>query len=210
MRARAGAAVLVAALAAPATAMAIDCPDAGVLATPDTARAVGDAIVCLIGAWRTDEGRVPLRRSVQLDTSSQRHSTDMVARHYLAHERRGGPTVLDRIRASGYFDHAVDGLYSENIGVVPDETASAQTLFDAWMSSPEHRENIAHVAFRDIGVGIAFAPPDPAFYRDYASAVVTTDFGQRTVRVRKARHVLRCAHRKRRRAHPYCARHPRG
>ena len=202
---RAGAAALLGlALAAPAAA-ARDCPDADLVATPQTVRAVGGAIVCLIDDWRADAALAALRHSPQLDASSAFQSADMVERHYLAHQRRGGPSVLDRIRATGYFDRAADGIYSENIGVVPDETASARTLFDAWLSSPEHRLNIAHSGFRDIGVGLAFAPPDPAFYRDYASVVVTTDFAQRTIRARPAQHVLRCRHSKPHRAHPYCA-----
>ena len=210
MRAAAIGGAMLALLAAPAIAAADDatCPDADVVISADTAQAGAGAIVCLIDAWRAEGGAVALHRSSQLDLSSQRQSRDMVARHYLAHQRRNGPSVLDRIRATGYFDNAVDGLYSENIGVVPQETATARNLVGAWLSSPDHRDNIEEAAFRDIGVGIAFAPPDRAFYPDYASVVVTTDFGQRSLRPQPKRHAVRCSHKRGRprRARPYCKR----
>jgi len=208
MRGAVLAGALVAVMASPALASA-ECPDADLIATPDNLGPVADAIVCLIDDWRTSANRVALTRSSELDLSSRRHSQDMVARHYLAHEREHGPTVLDRIRASGYFDGAKDGLYSENIGVVPRETASAGNLVNAWLASPEHRDNLSHPGFRNIGVGFAFAPPDPAFYPDYASLVVTTDFGQRSLRPARRRHASRCRARRYRRAHPYCAHRPR-
>jgi uncharacterized protein YkwD len=207
MRPAAVAAGLALMLGLPAAAAGRDCPDADLAADDANAAVVADAVVCLIDAWRSDAEALPLVRSSELDLSSRRHSRDMVARRYLAHRRRNGPTVLDRIRASGYFDGALDGVYSENIGVVPRETATARTLVDAWLASPGHRENIAHPAFREIGVGFAFAPADATFYPDYPSVVVTTDFGQRTLRPRPRRHALRCTHpRGKRRARPYCGR----
>jgi hypothetical protein len=54
-------------------------------------------------------------------------------------------------------------------------------LVDAWMLSPDHRANVLHPMFRDLGIGTAFAAPDPAFYPDHPSLVVTTDFGQRVM-----------------------------
>ena len=208
MRAAAvGGAVLALLVAAgPAAADDASCPDADAVISASSTAAGADAILCLIDTWRTSGGAVALRRSSALDRSSRRQSRDMVARHYLAHQRHNGPSVLDRIRATGYFDDAVDGLYSENIGVVPQETATPRNLVGAWLSSPDHRDNIEHSGFRDIGIGIAFAPPDRAFYPDYASVIVTTDFGQRSLRRRRTRHVLRCSpsQRRRHRARPYC------
>lgn len=201
MRRAAIAAALAAGLLGPAAALADECPDAD--STMDSAgvEVVAGAIVCLVDEWRAELGALPLVRSAQLDRSSRRHSRDMVARRYLAHHRRGGPTVLERIRASGYFENAADGVYSENIGVVVRESATARVLVEAWLASPGHRANIAHPAFRQMGVGVAFAPADPAFYPNYESVVVTTDFGQRSLR---RRHPGRCRTTTRRRARPYC------
>lgn len=168
-----------ASLAGPLAGAAGACPDAELAATPSTAPAVGDAIVCLVNAARAQESMPALRRVGALDASSLGHSRDMVARHYLSHQRRGRPTLLARIRHAGYFRRAAAGLYSENIGVVALETATAGTLVRAWLASPDHTANLLYRPFRDIGVGIAFAAPDPAFYPDRESVVVTTDFGRR-------------------------------
>jgi uncharacterized protein YkwD len=203
MRAAALAAGITLILLGPANAHAQACADADTVVGADNVEVVAGAIVCLIGQWRAEYDAAPLGRSPELDRSSLRHSRDMVARRYLAHRRRGGPTVLDRIRAGGYFDDAIDGVYSENIGVVVRESGTARALVDAWLASPDHRLNIAHPAFRDIGVGIVFAPADPAFYPGYPSVVVTTDFGQRSLRRRQPG---RCARVAKRRAKPYCRR----
>ena len=179
MRAVALAAALLA--VAPAAARA-DCRDADLAATPEAVAAVQDAIVCVINERRADAGLVTVRESRQLDRGATGHSADMVAYDYLAHEAEGRPSLYRRIRATGYFDGAADALYSETIGLAPSPRATARVRVDAWMVSPSHRANVLHPVFRDIGVGLAFAPPDPVFYPDDASVVFTTDFAQRHLR----------------------------
>jgi uncharacterized protein YkwD len=104
---------------------------------------------------------------------------DMVARHYLEHSREGGPPLVNRIRATGYFEHIAGGLYTENVGVAPQANSTAAAIVDAWMRSDAHRVNILRAEFRDVGVGSVFANPDPAFYEDWPSVVYATDFGRR-------------------------------
>ena len=179
MKALALAAALLA--VAPAAARA-DCPDADLAATPEAVGAVRAAMVCVINERRADAGLAPLRDSNRLDRGATGHSADMVAYDYLAHEAEGRPSLYRRILATGYFDGAADALYSENIGLAPAARATARVLVDAWMVSPSHRANLLHPVFRDIGVGLAFAGPDPVFYPDDPSVVFTTDFGQRHLR----------------------------
>jgi uncharacterized protein YkwD len=183
VRAAALAAALV--LAAPAAARA-DCPDADLVAAPESLAAVRAAVVCEINEKRADVGGVALNESSQLDRGALGHSADMVAYEYLAHEAEGRPSLYRRIRATGYFDGAADALYSENIGLAPAVRATARVLVDAWMVSPSHRANVLHPSFRDVGVGLAFANADPAFYPNDPSVVFTTDFGQRHLRAGKA------------------------
>jgi len=45
--------------------------------------------------------------------------------------------------------------YGENVGEGP--TSSAQTLFNAYMNSPEHRANILGSSYRYLGVGVVFS-----------------------------------------------------
>ena len=168
-------------LAAPAPAALAVCEDADLQADEATADRVGEAIRCLVNERRAGAGRQPLAASRHLIRSATAHSEDMVEHHYLAHEREGRPALLTRISDAGYFDGAATGLFSENIGVAPIGGATARALVDAWMQSADHRTNILHPMFGDLGVGSAFAPPDRAFYPENPAFVVTTDFGQRVM-----------------------------
>lgn len=188
--ARSGSVVVVIAAglcAGPARAVAQEavagaCPDAQLQPEPDrgTLERVAAAIVCLINRERSPAGHVALREDRRLDRSSTAHSADQVAHRYLAHERAGRPRMVERIRTAGYFNRAWTATYSENIGIAVRGSASAAVIVPAWMASTEHRANILYAPFRDVGVGIAFADPDPAFYVDHPSVIFTTDFGRRT------------------------------
>src|SRR5688500_15864785 len=170
-------AVVAIALTAAAPARAA-CEDADLQADPQTAERVRAAILCVVNDARSAAGRQPLLASPHLDRSSGAHSADMVRHGYLAHEAEGRPSLAGRVRLGGYFDGAATALFSENIGVAAIGGATARVLLDAWMLSPDHRANVLHPMFRDLGIGTAFAAPDPAFYPDHSSLVVTTDFGQ--------------------------------
>jgi uncharacterized protein YkwD len=163
--------------AAPARA---EC-EADLQADETTVERVRGAILCVINEQRAIAGRQPLTASGPLDRSAGAHSRDMLAHHYLAHEQDGRPSLLSRVRAGGYFEGAATVLFSENIGVAPIGNATARSLVDAWMTSADHRANILHPMFADLGVGTTFAPPDEAFYPTHSALIVTTDFGQRVM-----------------------------
>jgi hypothetical protein len=103
----------------------------------------------------------------------------MVSHHYFAHEAGGRPTLLERVLGSGYFIGATTGLYAEDLAVGPTVEATARNVVSAWMQSPDHRANILDTRLREVGIGAAFANPDPAFYANYPSTVYTADFGRR-------------------------------
>lgn len=172
---------------APHSAAATPCPDAVLEPDAVTIDRVRTAVLCVVNERRVDAGRGELRASEHLDRSAAAHSADMVEHRYLAHEEGERPTLFQRVRAAGYFAGAADALFSENIGAAPLGAASATRLVDAWLLSPDHRANLLHPSFRDLGVGAAFAPPTPVFYADHPSVVFTTDFGRREMRAARAR-----------------------
>ena len=187
-------------LALPATARA-ECADADLQAEEATVEPFRAALLCVINERRAADGRQPLRASRPLERSAGAHSRDMVANSYLAHEEEGRPSLYGRVRAGGYLDGAATALFSENIGVAPIGGATARELVDAWMLSADHRANILHPMFADLGVGTAFAPPDDAFYPNDRALVVTTDFGQRVMlRTPAGRRIARRCRAMRRRA----------
>ena len=157
------------------------CPDSSIVASPRDLSRVNRSVVCLINQQRRWRGVGALARSRQLDLSASFHCADMLSHHYFAHNHPGRPSLLERIRWTGYFDHAAHGLYAENLGEGPEARTTPEGLVDAWMRSPEHRATILDPRLLDIGIGAALAPPDPAFYARYSAVVVTTDFGAREV-----------------------------
>ena len=161
-----------------AAAPAGGCPDSALQPYPGNLDRVADAIVCEVNLRRGGLGLQPLRRQGQLDRSSQFHSDDMVESRFLAHEQPGHPSLLTRIRHTGYFARVTGALYTENIAVAPQEDGTAANLVEAWMLSERHRNNILFGRFREIGVG-ARITDDPTFYAGRTSVVYTTDFGRR-------------------------------
>jgi uncharacterized protein YkwD len=64
-----------------------------------------------------------------------------------SHEDAGGGHVDDRATAAGYTWTSI----GENVGT----NMEAQALFDGWMNSEGHRNNILNAGFSEIGVGQA-------------------------------------------------------
>jgi uncharacterized protein YkwD len=166
---------------APASAQST-CANRDLAPAGDTLPEVAGATLCELNAQRTAAGLVPLRDSERLDRSASYHAQDMAFFHFFAHRRDGGPAVVTRIRATGYFDHLVGGLYSENVADAPQGRATAAAVIDAWMQSDHHRATLLTGTFRDAGVGIEMVPPDSAFYPDLPSVLFVVDFGRRFLR----------------------------
>lgn len=74
------------------------------------------------------------------------HSRDMVLRDYFSHTNPDGETSADRLEAAG-IQFSVAG---ENIAF---GYTSGEAVFEAWLDSPDHRENIEYPAFTHHGVG---------------------------------------------------------
>jgi uncharacterized protein YkwD len=165
---------------APASAGSRACSGGSLLATRDLPR-LSRSVLCLINLQRLRRGLRALARNGQLDRSASFHCADMLAHHYYAHNHPGRPSLLTRIEWTSYFGHATHGFYAENLGEGPRATTTPQLVVHAWMKSPEHRRTVLDPRLRDVGIGVALTPPDPAFYAHDPAVVLTTDFGDRRV-----------------------------
>jgi uncharacterized protein YkwD len=161
------------------------CRDADLRPTAANLQRVEAAMICLLNADRTGERHAPVVRDARLEKSAARHTRDMTRRGYFAHDRKDGPSVLDRIRGAGYFEGARSGLYSENLGYAPPERATAASMHRAFSLSESHRRTMLYGRFRHIGIGSTIVEPQPAFYPDYPAVVFTIDFGRRYERHRR-------------------------
>lgn len=106
------------------------------------------AMLARVNAERAAAGRPPLALDARLNAAAQRHAEDMLLRSYYNHFSPEGTGPADRVRKSGYVPHIV----AENIARGP---FTVDEVMDDWMRSREHRGNLLHPAFRDLGVGVA-------------------------------------------------------
>jgi len=101
-----------------------------------------------VNAERAKAGRPPLKLDPHLNEAAQKHAEDMLLRSYYSHFSLEKTSPQDRVRKAGYAPHIV----AENIARGP---FTVDEAMDNWMLSREHRGNLLHPAFRDLGVGIA-------------------------------------------------------
>ena len=153
-----------------ATAAATPASAAAPCATDSSMRA---STLCLINAERSARDLRPLRLDRRLSTAARRHSRDMVAKHYFAHDSRSGARFSARIARTGWMNGRASWSVGENIAWGTGKQAAPRAIVASWMRSAGHRKNILSSRFRVIGIGIALGTP----VGNAAGATYTTDFG---------------------------------
>jgi uncharacterized protein YkwD len=114
---------------------------------------LADQVVALVNAQRSQAGLKPVRLNPLLSAAAQTHSQDMALNDFFSHTGSDGSTADRRILTAGY-NYSVIG---ENIAV---GYATPADVVQAWMDSPEHRDNILHPMLEDIGIGFYFLDND--------------------------------------------------
>jgi uncharacterized protein YkwD len=100
----------------------------------------------LVNRERATAGLRALRPDPELTEVARRHSADMFARGYFAHDTPEGLDPFARMReADVHFQTA-----GENLALAP----SLQVAHNGLMNSPGHRANILHSQFGRLGIGI--------------------------------------------------------
>ena len=159
------------------TADADGCAGSRDMPTESNAAQTRRALLCLLNARRTEAGLRPLDVSPVLGRAARAHSEDMGARRFFAHDTPDGVEPAARIAAAGYPRTGV--TVGENLAWGEETAGSPAEIVEGWMDSPGHRANILRREFREIGIGLAYEPPQPVAGR---VAVYTTNFGGRLPR----------------------------
>ncbi|WP_046469056.1 CAP domain-containing protein [Allosalinactinospora lopnorensis] len=110
-----------------------------------SAETTAEAVVELVNEERADAGCDPVRIDADLTAAAEKHSADMAARDYMAHESPEGTTPAERAAREGY-----DVLTAENVAA---GQASPEAVMESWMNSDGHRANILDCDNKAIGVG---------------------------------------------------------
>ena len=130
---------------------------------------VADHILMLLNNIRDEAGLTILNRDPILSEVANGHSNEMAKHEYLSHTNLQGCSFTCRIESSGFKARA----WAENIGFVeradlldsPKKVAAY--MVESWMDSPQHRRNILHEEYTNIGIGIT---------KNGSDVYITTDF----------------------------------
>jgi uncharacterized protein YkwD len=97
---------------------------------------------------RSERRIPPLRQQPRLDRVAQDYAERMLREGFYEHHDPTGASVLERVQAIGYsFSMVGENLASGQF--------TAEQVFDGWLGSPEHRENLLDRDFREVGHGVA-------------------------------------------------------
>ena len=96
---------------------------------------------------RAEVNAPALQFSLQLGESAQKYAKEMATQDFFGHVGRNGSKFDERIRATGY----TGGYIGENLAAGYD---TPQQVFDNWMDSTGHRNNLLSKAFTEVGFGL--------------------------------------------------------
>lgn len=105
-------------------------------------------VLRLVNVERCSRSLQPLALNPMLQAAALRHSRDMAANNFLSHTGSDGSTPLQRMQAAGYTPWA----WGENAAY---GYSSAAAVFNGWMGSTGHRDNIRGSDFREMGLALA-------------------------------------------------------
>jgi len=107
-----------------------------------------EGIIRWTNSQREKNGLPPLKENVKLDASAEVKAEDMFQNQYFAHESPTGVGVGDLVKEVDY-EFIIIG---ENLAL--GNFKDDETLVQAWMDSPGHRENILNIKYTEIGVAV--------------------------------------------------------
>jgi uncharacterized protein YkwD len=140
-------------------------------------QALGVGVLAQLNAIRTAHGLVPLKLNASLSAAASRHSDEMGADGYFAHNSFNGKPFWTRL--TNYVHAAIGGWsVGENL-LWSSHHVDASVALRMWMASPEHRENILTPKWREIGIAAVRVGSAPGSYGGRPVTIITTDFGVR-------------------------------
>ncbi|MDD2786090.1 MAG: CAP domain-containing protein [Patescibacteria group bacterium] len=123
-------------------------------------------VLTLVNQARRSASLPELNHNTILTASANDKANDMLVNQYFDHYSSSGVSPWFWIKRAGYRYLSS----AENLAV---HYTSAEGVYDAWMSSPDHMKNILNPKFTDVGIGMA-----EGNFEDMDSIFVVQHFGQ--------------------------------
>ncbi len=101
---------------------------------------------------RASNGLATLCVHRALTQAAQYHSQEMIDKGYFDHNSYDGESFSARLERFGYDSYEEVG---ENIAWGSGTNAYPDSIFQIWMNSSEHQENILSPNYREVGIGTA-------------------------------------------------------
>lgn len=106
-----------------------------------------ERVVEVTNQKRAEQGLSPLKINNKLSEAAQRKAGDMFAFNYWAHSSPSGRTPWQFFQEVGY-----KYLYAgENLAR---DFMDSESVVDAWMNSPTHRDNVLNPNYKEIGLAV--------------------------------------------------------
>ncbi len=134
---------------------------------PETQSVSARILIELTNQYRQEQGVPELAVNPRLAQAAVNKAGDMFARQYFNHTSPEGKIFSDWIREVEYHYFTV----GENLAI---DFSDNETLFQAWLNSPEHRKNIIKPQYREIGIAAL-----PGNFNGRPTIVVVQLFGTR-------------------------------
>jgi uncharacterized protein YkwD len=119
-------------------------------------------VLAIVNTERAKAGCQPVAFNAKLRAAAFKHSADMAARNYFAHDSLEGVSFATRIRNEGYdWSNAAENIAKGQ--------SNPQEVMKAWMNSSGHRANILNCKLKDLGVGLAYQGRTPYWTQDFGT-----------------------------------------
>jgi uncharacterized protein YkwD len=130
---------------------------------------------CLVNYARAERGLTPVAPAAALRYSASQKARQIVDCGRFDHDpcHVGADLVF---RRSGYGRGFASVAYSENIALMRSDGASPRVILNAWLNSPEHRENLFRPDWSEQGVALL---PDATVGGRPGMTVWVSQFGRR-------------------------------
>lgn len=114
-----------------------------------------DNIIWFTNYYRAQYGLKPLSLSDQLRNSAYYKSMDMFKHHYFAHYRPSNDMGFDN-----FVDNQKYAFIKIGENLAKGDFTTSKQIVDAWMNSPDHRQNILDTTYTEIGVSVDYGELD--------------------------------------------------